>query len=134
MSPELRRATPADAAAIAELYNWYVEHTVVTFETELVKAEEMARRIESSLVAHDWLLLEDGSRVLGYAYANRFHARAAYGKTTESTIYLREGLGGRGLGSRLYGELVRRTFARGYRSLIGAIALPNDASVRLHEK
>src|SRR5262245_66680861 len=100
MSPELRRATPADAAAIAEIYNWYVEHTVVTFETEPVKPEEMARRIESALVAHDWLLLEDGPRALGYAYANRFHARAAYGKTTESTIYLRDGVGGPGLGSQ----------------------------------
>jgi phosphinothricin acetyltransferase len=134
MSRTIRTASPADAAELAALYNWYVEHTVVTFEVEPVPVEEMARRIETVLDAHDWLVLADGEELLGYAYAGRYHARPAYGRTTESTIYLRHGLEGQGLGTRLYTELVRRTFARGYRHLIGAIALPNDASVRLHEK
>ena len=134
MSPEIRTATPADAAAIAAIYNWYVEHTVVTFEVDPVPAAEMARRIEAVLEAHDWLLLERAGEPLGYAYAGRYHARAAYRYSAESTIYLRNGLGGQGLGSRLYVELIRRSFARGYHTLIGGIALPNPASVRLHEK
>jgi len=134
MSPEIRRASPADAAAIAAIYNWYVENTIVTFELEPVPAPEMAHRIETVLAAHEWLVLMHGGELLGYAYADRFRERAAYAHATESTIYLRHGLEGQGLGSRLYPELVRRTFARGYRHLIGAIALPNDASVRLHEK
>jgi phosphinothricin acetyltransferase len=134
MSPLIRPATPADAAAIAAIYNWYIENTVITFEVEPVPAAEMARRIESVLEAHDWLLLERAGEVLGYAYAGRYHARAAYRFAAESTIYLRNGLGGQGLGTRLYGELIRRSFARGLRHLIGGIALPNDASVRLHEK
>src|SRR5512134_1764675 len=134
MSPEIRTASAADAAAIAAIYNWYVENTVITFELEPVPAAEMARRIETVLEAHDWLLLENGGEPLGYAYAGRYHARAAYRYSAESTIYLRNGLGGQGLGSRLYAELIRRSFARGYRNLIGGIALPNPASVRLHEK
>jgi phosphinothricin acetyltransferase len=134
MSPEIRAATSADAAAIAAIYNWYVEHTVITFEVDPVPAAEMAQRIEAVLAAHEWLVLERGGELLGYAYAGRFHARAAYRYTTESTIYLRDGLGGQGLGTTLYSELVRRILARGYRSLIGGIALPNEASVRLHEK
>src|SRR5262245_61309611 len=131
MSPEIRPATRADAAGVAAIYNWYIENTVVTFEVEAVSADEMARRIES---AHDWLVLERGGELLGYSYAVRYHARAAYRYAAESTIYLRNGLGGGGLGTRLYGELIRRSFARDLRSLIGGIALPNDASVRLHEK
>jgi phosphinothricin acetyltransferase len=130
----IRRASPEDGAAIASIYDWYVEHTVVTFEVEPVPASEMARRIESVLAAHEWLVLERGGELSGYAYAGRFRERAAYARATESTIYLRHGLEGRGLGTPLYAELVRRTFERGYRHLVGAIALPNEASVRLHEK
>jgi phosphinothricin acetyltransferase len=134
MSPAIRAATLADAGAVAAIYNWYVANTVITFEVDPVPAEEMVRRIETVLAAHEWLVLEHGSELLGYAYAGRFHARAAYGYTAESTIYLRHGLEGQGLGTRLYAELLQRIFARGYRSLIGGIALPNEPSVRLHEK
>jgi phosphinothricin acetyltransferase len=133
MSVAIRTATAADAAGVADIYNWYIANTVITFEVDPVAAEEMARRMEAVLAAHEWLLLENGGELLGYAYAGRYHARAAYGYTAESTIYLRHGLEGQGLGTTLYGELVRRIFARGYRSLIGGIALPNEPSVRLHE-
>jgi phosphinothricin acetyltransferase len=134
MSAEIRTASPADAVAVAAIYNWYVANTVITFEVDPVPAEEMARRIEAVLAAHEWLVLENGGELLGYAYAGRYHARAAYGYTAESTIYLRHGLEGQGLGTPLYAELLRRILARGYRSLIGGIALPNEPSVRLHER
>ncbi len=136
MDPDLaiRSATAGDAEAVAALYAWYVENTVITFEVDPPSAAEMARRIEGVLTTHEWLVLERGSELLGFAYASRFRERAAYAFATESTIYLRHGLEGRGLGGPLYTELVRRTFARGYRHLVGAIALPNEPSVRLHER
>ena len=130
----IRPATSADAAAVAAIYAWYVENTVITFEVEPVPAAEMARRIEAVLAAHEWLVLERGPEILGFAYASRFRERAAYAHATESTIYLRHGLEGQRLGGPLYAELARRTFARGYRHLVGAIALPNEPSVRLHER
>jgi phosphinothricin acetyltransferase len=133
-APGIRSATAADAAAIAAIYNWYVAHTVITFEVDPVSAEQMAERIRSVLSAHEWLVLESDGELLGYAYAGRFRERAAYSLATESTIYLRHGLEGKGLGGPLYAELIRRTFARGYRHLVGAIALPNEPSVRLHER
>jgi phosphinothricin acetyltransferase len=129
----IRRATPADAAAIADIYNWYVANTVITFELDPVSPAEMAKRIEGVLEKHDWLVHERDGDVLGYAYAGRFRERAAYRFITESTIYLRNGLQGQGLGAPLYRALIERILALGYTSLIGGIALPNDASVRLHE-
>jgi L-amino acid N-acyltransferase YncA len=130
----IRAATPSDAAAVAAIYNWYIANTVITFEVDPVSEDEMARRIAGVLANHEWLVLERAGELLGYAYAGRFRERAAYAKATESTIYLRHGLEGKRLGGPLYSELIRRTFARGYRHLIGAIALPNDPSVRLHER
>jgi L-amino acid N-acyltransferase YncA len=133
-APTIRSATLGDAAAIAEIYNWYIENTVITFEVDRVSPEEMAPRIAGVIGAHEWLVLERAGDLLGYAYAGRFRERAAYAHATESTIYLRHGLEGKGHGALLYAELVRRTFARGYRHLVGVIALPNEASVRLHER
>ncbi len=133
-APTIRPATSSDAAAIAAIYDWYIANTVITFEVDPVTADEMARRIETVLAAHEWLVLERAGEVLGYAYAGRFRERAAYAHATESTIYLRHDLTGRRLGGPLYAELIRRTFARGYRHMVGAIALPNEASVRLHER
>jgi L-amino acid N-acyltransferase YncA len=132
--PAIRSATIADAAAVAAIYNWYIANTVITFEVDPVSDDEMARRIDGVLAAHEWLVLEGGDGLLGFAYAGRFRERAAYAKATESTIYLRHDQQGKRLGGPLYAELIRRTFARGYRHLIGAIALPNDPSVRLHER
>ena len=131
---KIRSATVADAAAVADIYNWYVANTVITFEVDPVSEAEMARRIDAVLAAHEWLVLEGEGGLLGSAYAGRFHERAAYGQATESTIYLRHGAEGKGLGGPLYAELCRRTFARGYRHMVGAIALPNEPSVRLHER
>lgn len=129
----IRRATPSDARAIADIYNWYVENTVITFEVEPVSEAEMARRIESTLAKHEWLVSERRGEVLGYAYAGRFRERAAYRFVAESTIYLRNGLQAQGLGTPLYRAVIERSFALGYTSLVGTIALPNAASVRLHE-
>ena len=130
----IRSATAADAAAIADIYNWYIAHSTITFEVDPVSADEMARRVVGVLAAHEWLVLEGEGELLGYAYAGRFRERAAYGQATESTIYLRHDLPGKGFGAPLYAELIRRTFARGYRHMVGAIALPNEPSVRLHER
>src|SRR5262245_20091723 len=125
-APVIRTATTADAAAIAAIYNWYIANTTITFEVDPVSADEMANRIAGVLAAHEWLVLERAGELLGYAYAARYHARAAYGLSTESTIYLRHGLEGKGLGKSLYTELSHRTFERGYHQMVGAIALPNE--------
>jgi phosphinothricin acetyltransferase len=129
----IRRATAADAAAVADIYNHYIDHTIVTFEEERVTAAEMARRMEQVLDAHDWLVLSVDDEVVGYAYAGRFRDRVAYRFTTESTIYLAPAHCRRGLGLPFYRTLVARVFELGYRIIVGGISLPNESSVRLHE-
>src|SRR4029450_10891594 len=80
------------------------------------------------------LVAESGAGVVGYAYATKWKARSAYRFSVETTVYLAAGLGRRGLGSRLYEELFRVLKEKGVHAAIGGIALPNDASVALHEK
>lgn len=133
--PTIRAATPADGAAIAGIYNHYVTSTVVTFEEEPVTAAEMARRLEEVASASlPWLVAEQGGRVVGYAYASRWKGRCAYRFSVEVTVYLDPGHAGRGIGSALYGRLFPILRERGIHVVLGGIALPNEASVALHEK
>ncbi len=133
--PAVRAATVADAEAVVRIYNRYVTDTVVTFEEEPVDAAEMARRIERvDSVGLPWLIAELEGRVVGYAYATPWHARSAYRFATEITVYLDRLHVGLGIGSRLYGELFPILRARGVHTVIGGIALPNPASVALHER
>jgi len=131
----IRAARPGDAAAVAAIYNHYVAHTVVTFEEAPVAVAEMKRRIAAiQAAALPWLVITDDSTVVGYAYAGPWKARSAYRYSVEITVYLAPARGGQGLGSRLYEELFRVLRGLGIHAVMGGIALPNDASIALHEK
>lgn len=130
---EIRQATPADAAGICAIYNEHVANTIVSFETEPVSASEMEARIQEKLLHHDWLVGVH-EHIVGYAYYGPFRARAAYRHTVEATIYLDEAVQGQGFGGRLYGALIASARAKGYREIVGVIALPNPASIALHQK
>jgi phosphinothricin acetyltransferase len=132
---KLRAARPADAAAIAAIYAPYVTDSIVSFETEPPSGEEMRARIEACGDLYPWLVAEDSDgSILGYAYATAFRPRLAYRYSVETTVYLAAGAGGRGIGHALYGSLIATLVAQGFAQAIGAVTLPNPASVRLHEK
>lgn len=131
----VRAATEADAEAVVAIYNHYVAQTIVTFEEEAVTASEMARRIERIASASlPWLIAERRGEVVGYAYASPWRERSAYRYSAEVTVYLSPMSTGRGSGSRLYEQLLPLTQDRGVHAVVGVIALPNEASVALHEK
>lgn len=130
----IRRATEEDAAEICEIYNHYVLETAFTFEEEPVGAEEMSQRIRETLPSLPWLVWKEDERVLGYCYASKWKGRSAYRYSVESTVYLRPDGVGRGLGTKLYRSLLAELRDRELHVAIGGIALPNAASVALHEK
>lgn len=133
-SLQVRAATAADAAAIADIYNYYVANTVVTFEEAPVSATDMSARIaEVQGTGLPWLVgVKDG--VVGYCYATRWKSRSAYRHSVETTIYLANGVAGRGMGRVLYSAMLPILRAAGIHAVIGGVALPNAASVALHEK
>ncbi len=130
----IRDARPDDAAALALIYNPYVSDSVATFEVDAVHPSVMADRVGQCQGAGlPWLLAEDGGRVQGYAYAVRWKPRRAYARSCETTIYLDPDCVERGIGRRLYGALLERVARAGFHAAMGGIALPNAASVALHE-
>jgi phosphinothricin acetyltransferase len=131
----IRPVTPADAAGIAAIYNHYVTETIVTFEETVVSTEEMARRIEEVRSASlPWLVALEAQQIAGYAYATKWRARSGYRFSAEVTVYLDPVMAGKGIGSRLYRELFPILEANGLHAIVGAIALPNPASIALHER
>jgi len=133
--PTLRDALAADGAALADIYNHYIDDTVVTFEETRVDGAEMNRRVaEVQALNLPWLVAEEEGRVTGYAYATTWRTRVAYRYCTEVTVYLDQHHFGRGLGTALYRELFDRLESSGMHVLLGCIALPNAASVALHER
>ena len=131
----IRAASAADAAAVAAIYNHYVAVTCVTFEIEPIATRDMIERITEVLDAGlPWLLAEDAAGAAGFAYASKWKGRRAYRFSVESTVYLHRGHTGRGIGRALYGRLLEEIRARRLHAVIGGIALPNAASVALHER
>lgn len=130
----LRPATPADGARLAEIYNPCVLHTAISFEETAVDGDEMARRLAKLTAAGlPWLVAERDGRVAGYAYAAPWRERAAYRFTVECTVYVAPEGQRRGAGRALYGALFERLVQGPWHSVLAVIALPNDASVALHE-
>ncbi len=133
----LRQADEQDAAAIAAIYAPFVRDTAISFETEVPSEADMAARIREGGSLYPWIVAEgeaDGGALLGFACASRFRPRAAYRFAVETTVYVDPSAQRRGAGEALYHLLIDTLTDQGFSQAIGAIALPNDASVRLHEK
>ena len=135
MAVSIRLAIEQDAAALAAIYAPYVTDSPISFEEVAPDAAEMARRIRGERPGHHpWLLAEEDGIVLGYCASSPFRTRPAYRWAVETGIYLLPAGKGRGLGRALLEAMCALLERQGYVAVIGAIALPNPASVALHEK
>lgn len=130
----IRNATNGDVVAIAEIYNWYVTYGTETFETETVAVEEMRGRMTATINAYPFIVYDDGGRVLGYAYAHQWKARAAYQLTWETSVYVATDQRHKGIGRALMERLIDACRRAGCRVLIACITQGNVASEALHRQ
>ncbi|HEL2051488.1 TPA: N-acetyltransferase [Streptococcus suis] len=130
----IRSAQIEDAADLVAVYAPYVETTAITFETEVPTVADFASRIKKTLEKFPYLVAEEEGRVVGYAYASTYYARAAYDWTVELSVYIKQEVRGKGIGTLLYNALEKELTARGFKNFLACIALPNSASLALHEK
>ena len=130
----IRAATPADAEAIAAIYAPSVDDHSVSFEEHAPSPFEMADRIrKGDAEGLPWLVADSEDWVMGFAFACAFHGRHAYRFTVETTIYVADDHLREGIGRQLYMALVRTLTAQGYTQAVAKIALPNEASIGIHE-
>jgi L-amino acid N-acyltransferase YncA len=132
VSFSVRTATSADAAPIAAIYGQHVRTGYATFEVEEPTAAEFARRIDAR-PRLPWLVAEHDTTVVGFAYAARHRERAGYRWSADVSVYLGPDAQRQGIGRALYEQLLPAVASLGYVSAFAGIALPNEASVGLHE-
>lgn len=130
----IRSYKAGDESSICTIYNHFIANTVVTFEEVPVTAAEMQQRIAAYLQTYPWYVCEWDGEVVGYSYASKWHARAAYRHTAEATVYVKQGWSRRGIGKALYETLLAELVRRDCHVVLGVIALPNESSVGLHER
>ncbi|MGA2829499.1 MAG: arsinothricin resistance N-acetyltransferase ArsN1 family B [Streptosporangiaceae bacterium] len=128
----VRAAATADAESIAAIYAPVVTGSAISFEETPPGPDEVSRRMLGS-PRLPWLVADDAGRVAGYAYASAHRQRPAYRWSADCSVYLDPGYRGHGLGRLLYENLISEVRDLGYVSLFAGIALPNAASVGLHE-
>ena len=132
----VRAATAADHPAIVELYNHHVVNTPVTFDTTPFTVETRRPWFEQFA---DWgryrlLVAVEDDRLLGYVGSFRYRPKAAYETSVETTIYVQPELARRGVGTRLYQALFAELQGQDVHRALAGVTLPNDASMRLHQK
>jgi phosphinothricin acetyltransferase len=132
----VRPATEADLELLNAIYNHYVRETHFTFDLEPISAE--ARREwfghYSATGRHRLMVAVAGDAVIGYASSSRFRPKAAYLTSVETSVYLAPDAVGRGAGSKLYEALFKALEGEDVHRAYAGIALPNPASVALHER
>ena len=135
MTPPLtiRAASERDADQILAIMNREIRERWAHFSLVEVTRDELLAIWAKFSHLYPWFVACDGDTVLAYAHASEWKPRGAYAWTTEIGVYVDPGHQGRGIGKLLYSTLIPDLERRGYRTLVAGIALPNDASVKLHE-
>lgn len=131
----VRPAQARDIPAITEINDWYIVHSHANFSLEPVGQSGIFAEWSAIARMHPWLVGQESSDgpVVGFARSSAWKGRCAYNWTAETSVYVHKDHHGKGLGRALYTRLFDVLRRQGYRTLIAGIALPNEASVKLHE-
>ena len=131
----VRKADPSDASAVAEIYNHYIKTSHATFELDPIDGGEILLRMEQGQNAgYPFLVFENDGEIEGYAYGRQFRPRRAYLHSIEISVYIRAGHEGRSIGTKLYEVLFDEIRKGTFHAIIAGISLPNEPSVKLHER
>ena len=130
----IRPAAPQDLPAIHAIYAHHVMHGLASFEEVPPALEEIRRRFEDvTKQGFPYLVAEEKGEILGYGYCSLYRTRSAYRYTLEDSIYVKQGMQGKGVGKALLKELIARSEALGYRQIIAVIGdSANAGSIKLH--
>jgi phosphinothricin acetyltransferase len=129
----VRPATEGDLPSVLAILNHEIEHGYAHFGVESLQLRELVGTWRETQRRYPWLVAETDCEVVGFCRASPWKSRGGYAWTTEIGVYVRSDCQGQGIGRRLYEQLFPALERAGFRTILAGVALPNDASVRLHE-
>jgi phosphinothricin acetyltransferase len=132
----IRPSSISDLAALTDILNHFIRATHVSLDLEPHTPGSRQTWFAGFAARgpHRLLVAEDAEGLAGYACSTGFRSKAGYARSVETSIYLRPGAEGRGLGRLLYGALFAELEREPVHRAIAGIALPNPASIALHER
>ena len=130
----IRPAKKQDAAALLAIYAPYVQHTTISFETEVPRLAEFEGRIEAICEKYPFYVYEANGEIIGYAYADTHRARSAYRYNAELSVYVCDAYHNYGIASALYGCLFASLCDMGYYNAYAGVCVPNAKSEHFHTK
>jgi phosphinothricin acetyltransferase len=130
----IRSATELDLKAINDIYNHYVFHSTCTYQEEPEPLKGRQKWFAHHGPKHPITVAVEKNRVVGWGSLSAYHARSAYRRTVENSVYVHHDYHGRGIGSLLLEDLIRRARKGGHRVIIAAIDAEQPASIALHSK
>jgi phosphinothricin acetyltransferase len=130
----IRNATESDLAAINDIYNYYVLHSTCTYQEEPETLEDRRKWLAHHGPQHPVIVAELEGKVVGWGSLSAYHARSAYRRTVENSVYVHHEFHRRGIGSLLLQELIARSHVLGHRTIIAGIDAEQIGSVVLHEQ
>lgn len=133
----IRAAALGDLGQIAEIYNYYVRNSVVTFDLEPLPLADWQSKFEhlTAMQLPFLVAVSPNGQILGFAYVAPWRQKAAYRRTVENSIYLKPAAIGKRIGSRLLEALMRESKANGVKEIVAVISDKGaEASIALHER
>ena len=129
-------ACVADAADLLTLRNHYIARSFATFDEVPLTLAAVHAWIAGFTDAgpHRLLVARQGPRLLGYCSSQAYRAHPAFARTIETSVYVAPDVAGTGVGAALYARLFAQLADAGLHRAVVGIALPNPASLRLHER
>ncbi|MGH3360923.1 MAG: GNAT family N-acetyltransferase [Nocardioides sp.] len=130
---QIRAAADDDLFAVAAIYGYEARTGISTFDTEPRTLDDWRVRLDSTAPGDHLLVAEEDDVVLGYAHSTAYRRKPSYDRTREASVYLTPDVQGQGIGRQLYDDLLRWMTADGIHVVVAAVALPNPASLALHD-
>jgi L-amino acid N-acyltransferase YncA len=130
---DVRPASAADLPGAAAVYDEQVRTGISTFDLEPPPVSYWEHHLTSTEAGDHFLVADDEGEIVGFAYSSAYRPRPGYRLTRETSVYLSERARGQGLGRRMYDDLLDRVRADGIHVVLALVALPNPASIALHE-
>jgi len=131
----LRPYSSSDAPALSAIYGHYVKNSVVTFDLDAPDAKQIEKKFSTiAQQGHPLIIAEIDDEIVGFAYASYYRERPAYRFTCENAIYLSPNHIGKGLGSKLLDELLKKSKQFGFKQMVAIITLGTASSIALHKK
>ena len=128
----IRPATNDDVDAIVGIYNWAVNQTFATIDSEALSKEEAAAWWEQHGRRSKLIVATDEGGVIGWARLFPWKQRGI--DVVEDLVYVDPVHHGRGIGRALLTELIKQAQGLGYRTIVATVATDNRSGLQLHQK